>query len=345
MRTRWQFLLAVCGGLACGSAAGEVLWDQPLSPLNQNAYVNQQFPDVPTYTTVLADDFVASVPWQVGTLFVPGDGWNGFSTLQLATALHWAVYPDAGGVPAGHPGDGVTVPAWSISLPPGDPQITVDTGVNGWPSNTTLQLAEPFTLPAGRWWLMAYPDLTYSPGGQYGRHVADGAAGFSAKLINPGGGFGLGTGWLELSAIGASETGLAFRIDGAPQALDVWTPIETEPDGGRMDNVVAAWNGRVWSITGYGVDGVRVYDRASGHWSVVAGSASPFGQTYARSGCQAGSKVFIYGDAATSGFSGLWSYDLQENAWTAHAPAALVRRRPASGRRPGCTRRPRACAT
>jgi len=36
---------------------GGVLWDQPLSPIDQNAFVDQLFPDAPTFSSYLADDF------------------------------------------------------------------------------------------------------------------------------------------------------------------------------------------------------------------------------------------------------------------------------------------------
>ncbi len=46
-------------------------------------------------------------------------------------------------------------------------------------------------------------------------------------------------------------------------ALAVWELIATEPDGGRMDNVVAAYNGRAWSITGHAPMPTYVYNPAT----------------------------------------------------------------------------------
>src|SRR5690606_28341941 len=62
-------------------AIESILWDQPLSSVYQAAYVNQDFLDFPTYSSFLADDFLVNAPWLINTIFVPGDGWNGFSTL------------------------------------------------------------------------------------------------------------------------------------------------------------------------------------------------------------------------------------------------------------------------
>ncbi|HQF86064.1 MAG TPA: kelch repeat-containing protein [Acidobacteriota bacterium] len=104
-------------------------------------------------------------------------------------------------------------------------------------------------------------------------------------------------------------------------AVAVWELIATEPDSGRMDNVVAAYNGLAWSITGYGANtNVRVYNPATDAWSTIAGSAPPFGVNYARSGAVYGSKVYMYGDSTTVGFTGLWSYNMATNVWTHETP-------------------------
>ena len=105
-------------------------------------------------------------------------------------------------------------------------------------------------------------------------------------------------------------------------ALAAWELIATEPDSGRMDNVVAAYNGLVWSITGYGASAnVRTYNPATDAWTTVAGSAPSFGVNYARSGAVHGSKVYMYGDSTTAGFTGLWSYNMATNVWIHEAPS------------------------
>ena len=103
-------------------------------------------------------------------------------------------------------------------------------------------------------------------------------------------------------------------------AAGFWEQIATEPDNGRMDNVSAGWGGQVWSITGYGANlNVRSYDPATNVWTTV-GTPAPFGGNYAHSGCQAGSKVYMYGDASTTGFTGLWSYDMAATTWAQETP-------------------------
>ena len=128
---------------------------------------------------------------------------------------------------------------------------------------------------------------------------------------------------VDIEASGYGYTDLSTFTESV-SSNPYWVPIATEPDSGRMDNVAAAYDGLVWSITGYGANNmVRTYDPATDVWSVVAGSAPPFGVNYARSGCQHGSKVFIYGDTTTAGFgtTRLWSYDMATNTWTNEAPS------------------------
>ncbi|MBW6461081.1 MAG: hypothetical protein K0B08_10980, partial [Bacteroidales bacterium] len=40
--------------------------------------------------------------------------------------------------------------------------------------------------------------------------------------------------------------------DGPADCIVGWMDIATEPDNGRMDNVVVSYNGLIWSIAGYG---------------------------------------------------------------------------------------------
>jgi hypothetical protein len=194
----------------------DVLWDQPLSSVNQAAYVDQDFTDYPAYSSFLADDFVNTDPWAISTIFIPGDGWNGFTTLLNADSLTWQIYADDGtGFPDGDPSGGGNPPVWTLTLPPNDPQVVLSTGTpGGYLSNTTLNLATPLVVPPGHWWLVFYPTMAFGTGGQYGRQPADTANGFVGKFINPGGGFGLGTEWQDWSVIGPTQHDIAFRLEG-----------------------------------------------------------------------------------------------------------------------------------
>jgi hypothetical protein len=196
-----------------------VLWDQPLSSVNQNAYVDQDFSDMQTYSSFLADDFVNDVPWDVSVVFVPGNGWNGFASLMNATSLTWAIFADNGGVPNGDPFSGGAV--WSVTLPPSDPQVTITTGSGGLPSNATLNLTEPVTVPDGHWWLVFYPTMPFSGGGQYGRQPADTLNGNIGQFINPGGSFGYGSAWQNWTILGVTQQDIAFRLEGEVANVDI----------------------------------------------------------------------------------------------------------------------------
>ena len=211
-----------------------VLWNQPLSTVDQNAYINQDFPDVPTYSTYLADDFTATNTWNIETIFVPGNGWNGFTSLTNATALNFMIFVDDGGVPAGDPAGGGELPVWALSVPPTDAQVVLSNGSSGLPSDVTLTLTTPVSLPAGHYWLVYYPTLPFSGGGQFGRQPADTTNGYTGQLINPGGGLGLGTDWQAWTVLGGTLPDIAFRLEGTAVSepvvitFDV-TIIETVP--------------------------------------------------------------------------------------------------------------------
>ena len=212
------------------AVSATVLWDQPVSTVNQYAYANQDF-DTPYdgYDIYIADDFTNEVSWSIGTIFVPGDGWNGFTTLMNATSLTWAIYADQGaappagpismmGIPDGYPGGG-NAPYWTITLPPTDPQVAITTGTGGYPSDATLSLTSPINLPAGHWWLVYYPTLSFTAGaGQFGRQRADTANGDPAQVINPLGGFGFPTSWTPVTSESTwtlDTQDFAFRLEDA----------------------------------------------------------------------------------------------------------------------------------
>lgn len=206
-----QYLPVVMGGLG-----SNILWNQVVSSVNSNAYVNQDFLDLPTYSTFLADDFlVGSSGWSVKEIYVPGNIWNGATSLSLATQLVFQIYADNAGVPAGNPISGGAY--WSLSLPPTDSRISLTNGVGGLPSNVRLVLTSTVHLPAGRYWLVFYPVMSFATGGQYGRHVSDTLNGLDGMAINPGGGMGLPASWTSIqdaSTWGMVQQDLAFQIKG-----------------------------------------------------------------------------------------------------------------------------------
>ncbi|MGV8039660.1 MAG: hypothetical protein AB2L07_06140 [Thermoanaerobaculaceae bacterium] len=127
-----------------------------------------------------------------------------------------------------------------------------------------------------------------------------------------------------VTALGQTHAGTDTATLGTTASSTYWGAIASEPDSGRMDNVLGAWDGKVWSITGYGANlQVRSYNPVTGTWTVV-GTPPTFTGNYTRSGCQAGSKVYMYGDTSTAGFTGLWSYDMATTTWAQETPSGTA---------------------
>ena len=214
------------------SPEASVLWDQPLSTVNTNAYVNQDFPDYPTYSSFLADDFVNPTGWELERIYIPGDFWSGGSSFTPATGLTFQIYADNAGIPAGDPSGGGIPPVWTLTLPPTDPQLTYSMGSSGYLSNVTLTLSSPVNVPAGHWWLVFYPTMSLSGGGQYGRQPADTTNGYTTQFINPGNGFGFGATWQSWSVIGPAQQDMAFRLEGS--LIDIpW--LSEQPTSGTLE--------------------------------------------------------------------------------------------------------------
>lgn len=193
-----------CALTANVTQSATVLWDQPLSTVDQIAYMDQERTNDTTFSIFLADDFTNTAVWSIGTIFVPGNG----STVYNATALKWAIYADGGGVPDGDPSGGGNAPFWSLSVAPTDSQVTITIGSGGSLTNTRIDLTTPVILPAGTWWLIFYPTMNSF----YGRQPADTTNGAKGQSINPGGGYGLGTTWLNWDA---TQQDIAFTIEGS----------------------------------------------------------------------------------------------------------------------------------
>ncbi|GEM_PF-734329 len=214
----------------------DVLWDQPLNPITQSAWVDQEFTDFPVYSSFLADDFVNADPWLINSIFIPGDLWNGAYDLHMVESLTWQIYADNGsGLPDGDPSGGGNPPVWTLTLPPLSPYVTITPGSNGYPSNVTLNPPHLFTLPPGNWWLVFYPTAPFGGFGQYGRQPADTTNGAVGKFINPGGGFGFGPNWQDWTVLGITLPDIAFRLEGIvlPAMADIpW--LSTSPITGTV---------------------------------------------------------------------------------------------------------------
>jgi len=191
--------------------------EQTKSSVNSTTYADQKFGDIITYSTYLADDFLIVSPGlNLQEIFIPGNLYNGGTTLANASQLVFQIYADNNGKPAGDPVNGGAI--WSLSVAPADSRITLTQSAPLIYGNVKLTLSSPLNLASGRYWLVFYPEMNVLVG-QYGRYVSDTTNGNDAVVMNPGGGFlPLATTWTSIrspSAWSVVQQDLAFRLKGA----------------------------------------------------------------------------------------------------------------------------------
>lgn len=215
-------MTAADGAAPDGGMPEEILWNQEVSLLNTNAYIDQDFePELDLLDVYVADDFVNEETWTLRNIWVPGNASVGPDpNLTCAEMLHWEIYPDAGGVPDGSPDSGGAY--WSLSLAPTDPQVQLFEGLGGFLTNAWLTPDDPPVVPPGTWWFSFYPEMSMSACGQYGRHVADSLRGYQGMVINPGEGWGFPNFWAPApETYGFEQHEFAFRFAGTKNTLFV----------------------------------------------------------------------------------------------------------------------------
>jgi hypothetical protein len=205
----------------------DVLWDQPHPDLPHLA--SQYFP---TFSCGFysADDFSNAQPWNIESIFIPGSANNAtglWTGLWDAYALYWAIYPDAGGQPAGYPDIGGEL--WSYSCSPFDPEVTLG-GANL--TDITLDIVQaqgtPLYLPPGTYWLCFFPVLDFFSYGQWFWGQAGTTNLAVAHAIDPCGLIGTWYSWTPWSVSDPSRYDLAFRIEGTEER---WFDFGDAPEG------------------------------------------------------------------------------------------------------------------
>jgi len=189
----------------------DALWDQPSDGGN---IASSYFPDF-GYGFYSADDFSNANPWNILSIFVPGYSYDPPS-LSAADSLHWLIYPDVGGVPAGYPGAGGEL--WSYSCKPGDPEVTIS-GTSSEDVTLDILMAQgaPLHLPPGTYWLCFYPTLDFGLYGQWWWETSGTTNLAVARFLDPTDYFSSGwTDWTPISTVlsDPSSHDLAFRIEG-----------------------------------------------------------------------------------------------------------------------------------
>jgi subtilisin family serine protease len=295
---------------ALGGSPSNVLWDQPVSS-NTNVYACQDFePANDSSDIFIADDFINTVAWTIETIFVPGDFFNGGTTLMDATNLHFQIYADDGGLPDGDPYGGGNSPVWSLSIPPADAQVTLSNGVGALPSDVTLDLDTPINLSPGTYWIVFYPEMDFTAGfGQYGRNVSDTTNVSTAQVINPGAGFGFPTVWTDITdpfTFTTVQSDLAFRLEGSAASFGDELALDFGPAGlwdydgtnwalisGSSPEDMVGWSGGL--AMDFGASGLWNYDGST--WTPISGSNVQDIADWAS------------GLATDFGASGVWNYD------------------------------------
>jgi hypothetical protein len=219
------------------TAPQDILWDQYVP--SSMAFASQDFePAWDAFDIYAADDFQNTSPWYVDSILTAG-GWNSPVDLHTASAIHWYIYADNGGEPAGVPGDGNEY--WSITLSPTDPQVVLES-VDA--RSVLLNLNVPINLPPGTWWLVYYVSMEFNRFGQYGWQATTAPVwGVVGEQNNPGGGFGYPPGWNSNSY----NYDYAFRLDGTiSQASNVTITFDVRATD-QVNNVTNTadlwWNG------------------------------------------------------------------------------------------------------
>jgi len=185
-------------------SGSEIIWDQTFAASFGVASQDFVGTALSAYDVFSADDFTAGEDCQITAIHVMGMVAMG-SGMSSASALHWEIYENSQGIPAGYPGG--AAPLWSISLPPNDPQVTLVSNNTG----VSLILTTPVSLPPGDYWLVFYPTMDQQ--WFWATAVTNNLR--IAQMINPSLCFGCGANWVSIqTCAGATNHDLAFRLDG-----------------------------------------------------------------------------------------------------------------------------------
>ena len=218
-------LTAGCALLvAPGAWAQEVVWDSPVDP-NITAFVDQQFPDFPDFSTYLVGHVHFDRDTEIHdikTYFTNAN--NAWPQGVLNGVLN--IIPQDGLPPNDYDpsSDGVSLTA------------TMAPGANG--LEFTASLGGGTTLTAGAYWIGLTPDIDF---GVFGQEFHQGTADFEKNTAgrNPGGGFGVGTDWFEAGpTFGGIDWGLAVTITGKNAKNDCPWDLDGSGDVGTNDLIL-----------------------------------------------------------------------------------------------------------
>ncbi len=184
-----------------------------------------------------ADSFNVTEGSVIENVSISGVSNGGGNLLDDASEVTVTIYADAGGVPAGHPEDGLDSDVFSLTLPVGDPSLDLDGGSGFVGVDILAANGVGLELPAGQYWVLVYPTVLNNNifFWTQGEDVSPG----NVFRIDPNGLLGGATDWEELTDVAALNVTLSNELTcGAPWLSASLTSDATGP-GADVDVTVS----------------------------------------------------------------------------------------------------------
>jgi len=168
-----------------------------------------------------ADQFVLATDVTLGTLEVFGFNSNNGNLGALLLGMNIYIYDDVAGLPGGDPGVGGGVVELSNIAAANFTHTEDGAGDSNFLLNITdANGGTQITLPAGLYWMVAFPSVDSPPAGagRWNWALSDATPAVEPVLIDPADLFGLGaTAWTNIAGlIGATATGMAWVLVDEP---------------------------------------------------------------------------------------------------------------------------------
>ncbi len=190
---------------AADGSPESVLWDQSNYAPSSPNLIDQEFGDVPTYSTYQVHDFTVSPPgWNVAavsTYFTVSFGAWSPGIVQARLNL----YPKTGALPlpTEDPSGGLVV------------QVSLTNLGDAWRATAdTTSVAALQNLAPGDYWIGLTPIADYAAFGQEFHYRSATPVGSPSAVRNPAGAFGLGTQWSDYGLFGQTPGDGAFLLEG-----------------------------------------------------------------------------------------------------------------------------------
>ena len=167
-----------------------------------------------------ADDFTLSGTTRITSLRAEGFVVSGLALTAVSPTLTWAIYPDAGGLPAGNPATAPAAAAWTYTAAVNAP------GVDTANAAITLDLTaagQAVSLPAGRYWLLVHTASTFANRWAWFATTGAGNGGFASLNLSTAG----AGAWAANTAF----PGLAMRVTGEVACGAPWIGAVNPPTG------------------------------------------------------------------------------------------------------------------